>query len=116
MTDAGRLALVRGLHTAIYVVMATACFVVLLAGLTGWSGPWLWAALGLVMVEAVVFISAGMKCPLTALAIRYGATRDGAYDTFFPERCTRYTLRVFGPVIVIGLGLNGLRWWAAWPP
>ena len=113
MTDAGRLALVRGLHTAIYLVMATACFAVLLAGLTGWSGPWLWVALGLVGVEAAVFIGASMKCPLTALAVRYGATRDGAYDTFFPERCTRHTLRVFGPLIVVGLVLNGLRWWAA---
>jgi hypothetical protein len=50
-----------------------------------------------------------MKCPLTAVAVRYGARIDGPYDTYFPERCTRHTLTVFGPLILAGLALNLLR-------
>ncbi len=109
MTAPGRLALVRGAHTAIYVAMSAACFVVLYAGVTGAQGPWLWVALTLVMLETIVFVGCGMKCPLTAVAVRYGARPDGPYDTYFPERCTRHTLTVFGPLILAGLALNLLR-------
>ena len=110
MTDAQRLTLVRAVHTVIYVVMASAALVVLAAGITGARGPWLWVALGLTAIESAVFAACGFKCPLTAVAVKYGATKDGAYDTFFPERCTRYTFRVFGPVILVGVVLLVWRW------
>lgn len=110
MTDAGRLWAVRALHTAIYVTMSAAAFAVLYAGISGRSGPWLWVALALVAAETAVFVGCGLKCPLTAVAVRYGATKDGDYDTFFPERCTRHTFRIFAPLIVLGLALNALRW------
>ena len=42
--------------------------------------------------------------------MKYGATKDGAYDTFLPERITRWTFAVFGPVIVVGFGLLAVRW------
>lgn len=110
MTDADRLQVVRVLHAAIYLTMSWACFAVLYAGIWGRGGLWLTVALVLVAIETVVFVGSGMKCPLTAVAVRYGATKDGAYDTLFPEACTRYTLTVFGPLIIIGLGLNAGRW------
>ena len=110
MTNAQRLTLVRAAHTVIYVVMAGASLVVLAAGITGATGPWLWIAGGLVAVESVVFAACGFKCPMTAMAVKYGATPDGAWDTFFPERCTRHTFRVFGPVILVGFALLAARW------
>jgi len=105
-----RLTLVRAMHTLIYVVMAGATLLVLFAGLSGASGRWLHVALGLALLEAAVFVGSGMKCPLTAVAVRYGARRDGAWDTFFPERCTRHTLAVFGPLLALGLALLLGRW------
>ncbi len=110
MTNAQRLTLVRAAHTVIYVVMAGASLVVLAAGVTGATGPWLWIAAGLVAAESVVFAAYGFKCPMTAMAVKYGATQDGAWDTFFPEACTRHTFRVFGPIILIGFGLLAARW------
>ena len=109
MTDGRRLALVRAVHTAIYLVMATASFVVLFGGITGAHGPWLWAAAALVAVESVVFAASGLKCPLTAVAVRYGAGRDGLFDTFLPERITRHTFRVFGPLIAVAFVLLAVR-------
>ena len=51
-----------------------------------------------------------MKCPLTALAVKYGAKTGHVFDTFLPERLTRYTFRFFGTVMVIGLLLLVARW------
>ncbi len=113
MTDKGRLFAVRAAHSLIYLVMASATVLVLFAGLTGATGRWLHVSLGLVLLEAAVFIGFGMKCPLTAVAVRYGATHDGPWDTFFPERCTRHTLTVFGPMMLVGVGLLLIRWFVA---
>jgi hypothetical protein len=97
MTNAQRLTLVRTIHTAIYVVMAVSSFVVLYSGVTGAHGRWIWLAAGLVTIESLVFLASGMKCPLTAIAVKYGANKRGGFDTFLPERITRYTFRFFGP-------------------
>lgn len=109
MTDACGLALVRGVHTAIYLVMASAVFVVLFAGVTGAQGTWLWVAIALVAIESVVFIANGLRCPLTALVSRYGARRVHVADTYLPEQFTRLTLRIFGPLIAGGLILLAIR-------
>lgn len=110
MSDKQLLALIRALHTAIYLVMATATFVLVYAGVTGDTGTWLWLALALLSVETVVYLGNGMRCPLTALAVRYGAETGYAFDTFLPERATRYTFNFFGTLMVMGLGLLLLRW------
>lgn len=110
MTDKHLLSLIRALHTAIYLVMAVSTFVLVYAGVTGAQGPWLWIALALLVVEVVVFVGNGMKCPLTAVAVRYGAETGYVFDTFLPERATRYTFNFFGTVMVLGLGLLILRW------
>ena len=108
MTDAMRLTLVRGVHTAIYVVMAGSVFAVFYAGLVGASGQWLLVALALVAIEVMVFVGSGMKCPLSAVAVKYGAM-PGA-DTVLPERLTRHTLKFFGPLIALSLLLIVIRW------
>ena len=111
MISTRRLALLRAAHTAIYVVMALSTLVVLYAGVTGAQGAWLWVAAGLIGAESVVFVASGMKCPLTAIAVRYGAGPGAIFDTFLPERLTRHTLRIFGPLVVLGFVLLALRLW-----
>lgn len=103
--------MVRTVHTAIYVVMATCVLVVLYAGVTGARGDWLWVAAGLVGIESFIFMASGLKCPLTAMAVRFGATRSGTFDTFLPERITRHTFRIFGPLGLLGFLLLTVRGW-----
>ncbi len=110
MTNNQMLALIRTIHTVIYLVMAVSTFVLLYAGVTGVQGSWLWIVILLLVVETVVYLGNGMRCPLTALAVRYGAEKGYVFDTFLPERATRYTFNFFGTVMVIGLGLLLLRW------
>ena len=107
--DVRRLAVVRSLHTAVYVVMVAAIGVLLFAGATAYAGMWLWVALGLLGAESAAFVGNGFKCPLTALAVRYGAEKGYAFDTFLPERVTRLTFRVFGSLMVLGLVLLAVR-------
>ena len=89
--------------------MVIAIAVLLFAGFTGYIGLWLWVALGLLAVESVVFLGNGMRCPLTKLAVKFGAEGGYVFDTFLPERLTRYTFRFFGALMLFGLVLLCLR-------
>jgi hypothetical protein len=110
MTNAQHLAIIRSVHTAIYAVMAVSTFTLLYAGATARHGAWLWVALAVLAIEVVVFAGSGMKCPLTALAVKYGAKTGHVFDTLLPERFTRYTFRFFGTVMTVGLLLLAARW------
>jgi hypothetical protein len=115
MANARRLWLVRALHSTIYAVMVACVLAVLYAGVTGARGRWLAVAGSLVGVESLVFAANGWKCPLTAIAVRYGAEHGGLFDTFLPERLTRHTFQVFGPLIGLGVVLLAARWlWFGW--
>ncbi|MDR3541683.1 MAG: hypothetical protein P4L69_12065 [Desulfosporosinus sp.] len=109
MTNIQCIALIRGIHTAIYLVMATATFVLLYAGITGTLGVWLWIALVLLSVEVAVLAGNKMKCPLTAVAVKYGAETGYVFDTFLPERIARHTFSFFGTVMITGLLLLAAR-------
>jgi hypothetical protein len=72
-------------------------------------------AAGLVAVECLVFATSGMKCPLTAVAVKYGAAQGAPHDTYLPERFTRLTFRIFTPLIVLGAVLvAGRAFWFGW--
>ncbi len=108
VANAKRLFAARLLHTLIYAVMAASALLVLFAGVTGQTGAWLAPAIVLILGEIVVFAACGFRRPLTAVVARYA---DGApvSDTFMPERLTRNTARVFGPIIAVGFVLLAIR-------
>jgi hypothetical protein len=108
LTDRQRLEAVRALHTTIYVVMSAGVLVILYGGITGRRGPWLWAALALLAAETVVFGTSGMRCPLTHVVDQY-ARGAAVSDTYFPQRFTRHTLQIFGPLLALGVFLVVFR-------
>ena len=110
MTNSRMLALIRLVHTVIYVVMAVSTFMLLYYGVSGAQGPLLWVVVALLGVETIVFVGSGMKCPSTALAVKCGARKGYVFDTFLPERITKYTFRFFGTTMCVALVLLVLRW------
>lgn len=89
-------------------MMVAAIFFLLYDSATGCVG--LWVALGLLAIKAVVFAGNGPRCPLTALAVRYGAMTGYAFDTILTEHTIRLTFRFFSFLMVLGLVLSVLRW------
>lgn len=105
-----KLALVRGVHTLIYGLMALSTFVLLYIGVTGRFMIGLWIALPLLAIEITVFTFSGLKCPLTALVGRYAGDSVHVPDTWLPEALTRRTLVIFGPVLPFAFMLLAARW------
>ncbi len=109
MLDLARLCIVRTLHTPIYLVMVAATFTLLYRGISGATGTWLWIALGLPGDRVRRVCRLRLQCPLTALAVRYGARTGHVFDTLLPESVARHTFQVFGTLMGIGLVLLGAR-------
>lgn len=99
----------RSVHSVIYLVMASATLWVLYCGIVGRRDSSLALAISLVTLEGLVFFGNRMRCPLTALAQRFGDPTGHVGDTLFPECCTGYTFRVFGALYILGLLLVAQR-------
>jgi len=77
----------------------------LYAGLTKASGWYPYLAIGLVCAEgAALFLNRG-RCPLTTLALRYGAGRGSVTDIFLPGWAAARVFPVCTGLFVIGVGI-----------
>ena len=109
MKSTHMLNIIRATHTVIYVIMASSVIYILTAGLLGFFNNFVILALILVGIEGIIFLGNGMKCPLTALAKKHGAKKGYAFDTFLPEKSTKYTFSFFTTLLIIGILLLLVR-------
>ena len=72
------------------------------------AATWL---IGIVMVEVVVLVMNGMRCPLTDVAARYTDDRRDNFDIYLPLLLARYNKQVFGSLFAADLVLTFWRWW-----
>jgi len=68
----------------------------------GWY-PYL--AIGLVCAEGAALLLNRGRCPLTTLALRYGAARGSVTDIFLPGWAAARVFPVCGALFVIGAGI-----------
>lgn len=101
MSDEGKLAMVKTVHTAIWAVMA-GCVL----------GIPVFAAMGdmrtafilwfVIVVESVVLAFNGWHCPITDIAARYTQDRRPNFDIYLPEWLAEYNVKIFGSLYVAG--------------
>ncbi|MCA9516928.1 MAG: hypothetical protein KC635_18425 [Myxococcales bacterium] len=109
MDDARKLVLVKAVHTVAWAFFAGFIVALPVAALAGRLelAAWLAAA---TLVEVVILVVNGMKCPLTAVAARYTADRADNFDIYLPLWLARYNKLIFGALFVLG-GLVALAVW-----
>ncbi|MFH1736715.1 MAG: hypothetical protein ABH838_02335, partial [Actinomycetota bacterium] len=90
-----KIAMIKGVHTAIYVAMVAGTFYIFYCGWTKTYNVWLYVSLVLLTIESAAFFANGMNCPLADLAEKYGAPSGHLGDTFLPDWFTRLTFRLF---------------------
>ncbi|QYK54430.1 MAG: hypothetical protein KF824_05910 [Fimbriimonadaceae bacterium] len=108
-SDSHKLFAIRAFHTLIYIILACSVLFILYCGVTGLSGAILGIALGLTLAECAIFVGFGFKCPLSAIALKYGAEEQNFSDLFLPRWLAHYTPAIFGTLLVVGLALIALR-------
>jgi hypothetical protein len=79
------LALVKGVHTLVWLVVEACMVYVLGAGLRGRSDRRVAIAATVVAAESAVFLGNGARCPLTSVAEEMGAEHGSVTDIFLPR-------------------------------
>ena len=94
-----QLVLIRGIHSAIFLVELVAIAWLVITGIVGRRDRSTAVAAVLVAGEAAVFLANDGVCPLTPLAERHGARRGGVSDIFLPDPVAR-TIPVWSTALI----------------
>jgi hypothetical protein len=97
--------LVKFVHTLIFVFMAACIGVVVHGAVSGQITTLTWASFVMVMIEAIVFVGNGWRCPLTDYAESLGAENGSVADIFLPiwaaKRLPVVASTVFGTASIV---------------
>ena len=96
---------VKFLHSVLLLVQIAAIIYVLYSAITGQLGLLLWLAIGLVLVEGVIYLGFGLRCPLTMWAKHLGdeTGHDLLGEWLLPAPWVRRVVPVCTSVFVVGL-------------
>ena len=68
---------IKSIHTLIFLVLSGCVGIVLFTAIIDYISIITWIAFGLMLLEGVVLVTSGWRCPLTTYAEKLGAT-DGS--------------------------------------
>ena len=100
---------VKLVHTAIFAILSACVLYVLASGLFDHVTPWTWCAIAAIVVEGLVLLLSGGKCPLTAVAERLGAANGSVSDIFLPKWFADRIFPICGTLFVVGCALIAVR-------
>jgi len=108
-TNFAMLKLIKTLHTAIWLVMASAAFYILYAGLTKTFNNWLYISIALLVLESIILMLNKWTCPLTPMAMKHTSETRSNFDIYLPETIAKYNKHIFGFIFLVGLLLVALN-------
>ncbi len=104
---------IKIIHTVIWALFASC---VLAIPIFTWRGWYSYAAvfISIVLLEVLVLVFNGWRCPLTTIVARYTDDCRDNFDIYLPEWLARHNKLIFGVLYVAGL-LYTLARWMRWP-
>lgn len=105
----GRLRRVKILHTVIWALFATCTAAIPVLASIGQERAAI-ALIFVVLVEVLILIANGGRCPLTAVAAQYTRDQRANFDIYLPEWLARHNKTVFGLLYLAGVAMTFWRW------
>ena len=96
---------IKLVHTVIFWILSLCTVYALFSGIADRITMWTWVAVVLLLVESVVLVVSGWKCPLTILAERQGALRGSVTDIFLPKWFADRIFPVCGTMYAVAIVL-----------
>ena len=111
-TTTNRIFYIRLTHAILFLLMTFGVLYILYSGITHTYNWALIFSISAVTLESLALWLNRWRCPLTDLAIKYGATEEKARVTslFCPKWFVPYVFKVYGVLFVIGLILVLVRY------
>lgn len=100
---------IKLVHTVVWVFFV-ACILGVYAAAHAGAFGWALVCAGAVLVEVLVLVANGLRCPLTPVAARFTEERRPNFDIYLPEWLARHNKEIFGTLYVGGLLYASLLW------
>jgi hypothetical protein len=94
-------ATIKAFHTLAWLSIESCVVYVLYAGIAGRTDRRVGMAAAVVAGETLVFAGNGCRCPLTALAKRYGAQSGSVTDIYLPSWFAHNMPAIHAPILVL---------------
>jgi len=100
---------IKVLHTVVWALLAGA--IVLLPFLAV-QGVFRWAAIlsVVILIECIVLLANGWRCPMTDLAAKYTDDRSPNFDIYMPNWLARHNKTIFGALFVVNEAIFLVIW------
>lgn len=109
MTNTVKLALLKTLHTLIWVFFNVVIFYLFYAAITNRIDKWVWIGIGLILLEGIVLLIFKRLCPVTLLARKYSDSTKNNFDIFLPNWLAKYNKLIYTTLFIIALILLAYR-------
>ncbi len=100
---------IKSIHTIIFVLLSGCVGYVLYSGIMDHLSVFTWIASGLIVLEGVVLVANGWRCPLTTYAEKLGASRGAVTDILLPEWLAARVFGIFGVLSILSAILLLIR-------
>ena len=97
------LLIIKVLHTLIWAFFVLTILYILYAAIMDRIGTLLWIAIALVVVEGIILLINGGRCPLTRLGEKYTEETDVGFDIFLPKWVAKNNKTIFTTLYFIGV-------------
>ena len=100
-----RTAMLRAIKVAHTVAWALLVAIILAIPVTAWHERFGWTAglTAVMLIEVLVLVVNGWRCPLTDLAGRYTDDRRANFDIYLPLWLATHNKRIFGSIFAAGV-------------
>ncbi len=85
MTNAGKLIVIKTIHSIIWLLFNIVLFYLFYAVLSNHIDKWVWIGLSLIAGEGLMLLIFHYKCPLTIVARRYSQSDRDNFDIYLPN-------------------------------
>lgn len=109
MTPAGKLTIIKLLHTVIWAIFVIFIFYIVYSGISGKITNFTWIAIFSVVGEGIILLIFRMYCPLTLMARKYSDSQKDNFDIYLPNWLAKYNKTIFTTIYLLGIILVLLR-------
>ena len=99
MNASGKLRVIKGIHTVIWLFFVFIIGYVLYCGMVNRVTAYTWAAIAVVIGEGVVLLIFKMVCPLTVLAQKYSNSQKDNFDIYLPNWLAKYNKTIYTSIL-----------------
>jgi hypothetical protein len=98
-----KLTTIKTLHTIIWAFFVLAIVYILYSGIANKVNAFTWIGIVLIVIEGIILLVNGWRCPFTILGEKYTENSDIGFDIFLPKWVAKNNKAIFTTIYFVGV-------------